>query len=85
MSRTRTRVVEQQLDLVALIAYAEPGAQLDLVEEIGVERVGPSTIASHLVRVPGLADLGPYTLDAAMLALRTYRALGLTDAQIVEG
>jgi hypothetical protein len=34
----------EQLDLVALIAYAEPGAQLDLVEEVGVELVGPSTV-----------------------------------------
>ena len=42
--RTR-RPAPQQLDLVALIAYGEAGAQLDLVEEAGVELVGPSTLA----------------------------------------
>lgn len=46
MSRsTRTRrLAGEQLDLVALIAYGEAGAQLDLVEEAGVELVGPSTV-----------------------------------------
>jgi hypothetical protein len=39
------RAPAEQLDLVAAIAYAEPGAQLDLVEEAGVERIGPSTLA----------------------------------------
>ena len=46
MSRsTRTRPAAGQVDLLDLLAYTEPGAQLDLVEEAGVERIGPSTLA----------------------------------------
>lgn len=44
MSRFPRRLAEQQLDLVAAIAYAEPGAQLDLVEEAGVEVLSPRSV-----------------------------------------
>ncbi len=42
--RPRTRPAAEQLDLVEAIAYAEPGAQLDLVVEAGTEVIGPRTI-----------------------------------------
>jgi hypothetical protein len=38
------RLAGEQLDLVAAIAYAEPGAQLDLVAEAGVETLSPASI-----------------------------------------
>lgn len=46
MSHTRPRrlIDGQQLALLPL-SIEEDGAQLDLVAEVGVERIGPSTLA----------------------------------------
>lgn len=82
--RTRPRATPPD----ELLLFVTEPQQLDAVHEYGTETLTVDSIrvnsTAFVVRVPGLDDLGPYTRTDAETALDTYRALGITDAQIVK-